>query len=111
MSVVNSGWRVTLSDGVFAGLQRPLMAATELEQPPDRLNVYLCPCCNQVVAMTLDDPRNVELRDEGVALILEDQRHANVPRAPVVYELRLAGGKFAAEDPERFAVYEQAAVA
>lgn len=89
--MVDSGWRVTFADGVFAKLTRPLLADRRLDDAPQRLNVYLCPCCDQVVAMTLDDPRN-----------------ADVGRAPVVYELCLAAVR-APRDQERFAVYEQAA--
>lgn len=80
---IDTGWRVALAGGPLSHPSRPLLGEAELEDPPERLAVYLCPCCNQITPMGLEDPRNV-----------------NMGRAHVLYELRV----FSA--PQRLAIYE-----
>ena len=66
MSVRDSGLIVTLDDGPFAGVQRPLLVAEAIAAPPERLHAYRCPCCERVVVMTPADPREGVMDGEPV---------------------------------------------
>lgn len=65
--MAESGWRVHLLDGPFDGAKVGLLAQGPLVTPPSYVEVYVCPCCQQVAALEPEDPRCDELLKFGAA--------------------------------------------